>query len=296
MKSILLCISFCFFWFTTANALASLPTNTEVEFKEALNHVRQNFKKQDVSNTILKLESLIKKEQIDMTKYGLGRGIFQYWLSETTKISENKRIKNCQKNLTKFSKQIIHFKQSDSNQLVSYKSNATEGLSILSKQESQEIFNILRGHDDDIVYSEYGTGCESRAYAMNLIMDQMCINSAKAFIESPTIQLEDHNWSWYYHVAPIILVKIDKKITPYIIDPSIFETPVPLTKWVNKLREQHAQNKYDITLTNKYTLFPSEKDIILSGYKDKDKEEVDSRLFQRNLLRIIRPFKGSIKN
>jgi hypothetical protein len=280
----------------SVSIFAKVPTIGEKEFIKTLNQVRQSFKVKDMSFHISKLESLVKSEQIDIADYGLGKGVFKYWLQETTKISKNQRANNCKNQKTNFPLESILKGHLKSDKYLRYTSNIKKNLSVLSEQDAQEVFNILKGYDNDLVYSEYGIGCESRAYAMNLIMDEMCINSAKAFVESEKIQLEGHSWSWYYHVAPIVLVRSGDTTIPFIMDPAIFDSAVPLTTWIEKLREQHYYNEYAITLTSKYVLLPSGKNLELSDYRAIDIDEVNERLLLRSLLRIVRPFMKPLKN
>ena len=287
---------FIFLWLVSLSVLAATLSKSEQEFKRTLNEVRQSFQTKDMSFEVAKLQKLAESEKIDIAKYGLGKGIFKYWLEVTSKISKNKRQNNCLNQKVNHPSQSVEFTTLPRDKNLNYSSYLSESLSVLSLNDAKEVFNILHGYENDLVYSEYGMGCESRAYAMNLIMDEMCINSAKAFIESPKIQLEGHDWSWVYHVAPIILVKDKNKTIPYILDPGIFKTAVPLSTWVEKLREQNQSNNYEVTLTNKYILLPGDKELKHKEYRESDKDEVDDRLLIRSLLRIVRPFIRPLKS
>ena len=278
------------------NIFSKAPSLVEQDFLKTLNEVRSSFTTKDMSLEIAKLEKLAEDGQIDIAEFGLGRGIFKYWLEVTTKVSKKLRSQKCKNLKASFSHKTVSSTHLNSDQYLKYSSKLNDKLSVLTEKDAQEVFNILRGYDNDLVYSEYGMGCESRAYAMNLIMDEMCINSAKVFIESEKIQLKDHNWSWIYHVAPIVLVKKGNDEIPYIMDPSLFKTAVPLKTWIEKLREQHYYNEYKLTFTDKYILLPMDKDLKLTSYRESDKEEADDRLFIRSLLRIVRPFKRPLKN
>jgi hypothetical protein len=278
------------------SVFSKLPSPAEKDFLKTLNEVRSSYSTKDMSFQIAKLEKASEEGQIDIAEFGLGRGIFKYWLEVTTKVSKKLRSQKCKNLKASFSHKTVSSTHLNSDQYLKYSSKLNEKLSALTERDAQEVFNILRGYDKELVYSEYGMGCESRAYAMNLIMDEMCINSAKVFIESEKIQLKDHNWSWIYHVAPIVLVKKGNEEIPYIMDPSLFKNAVPLQTWIEKLREQHYYNEYSLTFTDKYILLPKDKDLKLTSYRKADKEEADKRLFIRSLLRIVRPFKSPLKN
>jgi len=260
------------------------------EFKNLLEYVRSNYKTQNVNRDISKLESLVNEDHIDIGDYGLGRGIFDYWRKETSLIEFNSLKNKCHKYKTQFKKESINnlFTSSES---LKYKIYGNLNLSVVSRKTLQNTFDVLKGFDDELVFSEYGNGCESRAHEMARMLDEMCIESAKVFVESDKIQLPGKTWWWGYHVAPIVLVNEGQKINPYVLDPSLFSEPVSLNRWLGKLKEVNPKNTYDISLTTKYVLMPSDKDLELDDYQAQDLDTVESTLFKRKLLRFIRPFK-----
>ncbi|MBT4790494.1 MAG: hypothetical protein HON90_02905 [Halobacteriovoraceae bacterium] len=284
MKKILLLALFFQFSLTT------LASNSRPgEFNELLRWVRLNFQNQNVSNEITQLEHLVQKNKIDLARYGLGRGIFDFWKEETLSVTQNIWEKNCRQSSQRFIQKSITPFTPRPEELIKYTTKNQVHLSVLSENEVQTVFKILFNHDDDIVFSEFGNSCESRAHAMAIIMDKMCINSGKAFVESDKIQIDDYNWSWSFHVAPIVLVKVNHKIVPYILDPSLFSQAVKLTKWINKLSQRNIDNTYDITFTKKYNYFPLSKSLDLDMYQNDDIDIMGRRLSKRYWLRFIRP-------
>lgn len=286
-KNIVLAISLVF----TSILFAGPLSNTDREFIELKNAVITQFKNRNVNADITELEKLAEK--LDISRFGLGPGVFSYWRKETSKLGIKDLKKTCSYN--KMDSTEISAVKMSSDQYVKYQTRESAPLTVVSLQMAEKVFQILKGQDYKLVFTEYGTGCESRAHRMAQLIDEFCINSAKAFIESPTIQLPGHAWSWYYHVAPILMVKTDDGVIPYIMDPAVFDHAEPLTKWVEYLRAEHYYNEYLITLTSKYILFPIRKDNTPQGYTEPDEWFVKKKIWQRQGLRFIRPFLGPIE-
>ena len=291
MKGLLLCINISLF---SCALFANENHLNQSEFKDLLENVRSNYKTKNVNRDISELESLVRRHQIDIGEYGLGRGIFDYWRKETSLIEYNSLKNKCHKYKTQFKQEPIKNNLFTSSETLKYKVYGNINLSVISKMTLRNIFDVLKGFDDELVFSEYGNGCESRAHEIARMLDEICIESAKVFVESDKIQLTGKTWWWGYHVAPIVLVNEGQKINPYVLDPSLFGEPVSLTKWLGKLKEVNPKNTYDISLTTKYILMPSDKDLELDNYQTQDLDTVESTLFKRKLLRFIRPFKKSL--
>lgn len=78
-------------------------------------------------------------------------------------------------------------------------------------------------------------GCHARAHEMSQLLEKMGYITGKVFIEG-NLRVETKNSpkgyvEWWYHVAPIILVETRGKLEPYVIDPSVFDKPVPAEEW-----------------------------------------------------------------
>jgi hypothetical protein len=246
---------------------------------------------------ILELEKLIKSQNIDISRYGLGLGVIPHWKETTLEVTEKEIQKACESNsfINEEEKLTnIEFKNSE---YIKFKQiHNTQSLSVMNSSSVQDLFNLLASKENYLVHSEYGNSCESRAHAMAKIMDKLCIKSGKAFIQSKKIQVADYSWWWLYHVAPIVLVEDGDKKVPYILDPSVFDRAVPLTTWIGKLRARNYYNKYYMTIASRYTLMPWDASKNLQEYQFGDSFEVEWRLVKRKFLRMFRPFIGEIKS
>ncbi len=278
--------------FLTPPAIAT-PNAYEEEFHSLLNKVRSDFRTRNVNSEISRLEDLVELGQININYYGLGKGLFSYWRSVTSDYALSQIQNSCKQNGEL--KTILKSEFNRSKNL-SYHLNPNINVSVIDLDYVQEIFQILYGHDNEIVFSEYGNACESRAHKMSELMDQMCIEVGKVFIQSGKVQLKNHKFWWNYHVAPFVYVRNGETLTPYVFDPSIFKKAVPMLVWIDKLRESHLDNEYKISLTNKYTILPQDITYNLQEFKKDDLDTVEFRMMLRKALRVVRPFLTPLKD
>ena len=61
---------------------------------------------------------------------------------------------------------------------------------------------------------------------------------------------------WWYHVAPVVMVRRFGVVKPYVIDPSLFNEPVPVERWYN-IQTSHEGASIDRTyFTPQYQFSP----------------------------------------
>lgn len=107
-------------------------------------------------------------------------------------------------------------------------------------------------------------GCYARAQEMSRLIEiEENITTGKVFIEGnlKVITKNSPNGyvTWWYHVAPVVLVKG----SPYVIDPSIFQNPVPVNEWFN-IQVQHDRGRKDkayYTTRFHYTPYDASKEM-----------------------------------
>jgi hypothetical protein len=142
----------------------------------------------------------------------------------------------------------------------SKENNETVTVTVLSSKEAEAIFNELASNQK-IPFGYAYDGCYARAAKMSKILEEKGIISGKAFVEgnlnvvSPVLG----DVHWWYHVAPVILVKIDDKEIPYVIDPSLFKKPVPFSEWRDSMTggdKTHLSREY---FTNRFSYSPDDK-------------------------------------
>lgn len=90
-------------------------------------------------------------------------------------------------------------------------------------------------------------GCFARAHAMSWVIENnFGYTSYKRFIlaknSNRPLTVKATKWgnrgcciTWSFHVAPVVKVRIGNRIEIYVLDPSIFDEPVPVAVWDNSM-------------------------------------------------------------
>lgn len=130
-------------------------------------------------------------------------------------------------------------------------------LSVLSESEATKAFNELASRKD-IPYGYPKDGCFARAHKMGKLLEDKGIISGKAFIEGALYVDTDEygTLNWGYHVAPIVMVKKDSEIVPYIFDPSLFSKPVPYKEWKEAMVSPSRGTFEREYFTNRFSYYP----------------------------------------
>lgn len=109
----------------------------------------------------------------------------------------------------------------------------------ITMDRAKELFKKAQGMKD-IAWKYKPDGCYARAHLMARRFEAEGVRVDKVWIKGdlyvpgtePLIQ-------WNFHVAPIVYVKNDKgEIQKMVIDPSLFETPVTVEEWDNKMSKK----------------------------------------------------------
>lgn len=145
-------------------------------------------------------------------------------------------------------------------ELRSEANDQTIKLSVISEDEVNEYFNEMASNQS-IPFGYAYDGCYARAHKMSRLLEDKGVITGKAFVEgnlnvvSPVLG----NVNWWYHVAPVVLVKKDGKEIPYVIDPSLFKKPVPFSEWRDYMTAGKKENVNSEYFTNRFSYSPSDK-------------------------------------
>ncbi len=165
-----------------------------------------------------------------------------------------------------------------------------KAVTALSKKDAQNLFYDLK-NKSDIPFEFSLAGCEQRAHEMSRLLLLKGITPLKAFVsvdedESPRLQVphpqkKGHIIRWKYHVAPVVLVKENGQLVPYVIDPSIENKIVPLSEWRSHMTRHDPKIKVrtEITTANQFDVDGRLK----PDFKDQD--------FNRSNQESLREFK-----
>lgn len=109
---------------------------------------------------------------------------------------------------------------------------------VVKPKKLNEIFQQLASRKD-IPFWLPDDGCYARAHKMAVLLETMGITSVKIFTVGRLrvdVDAKTHPRGevlWRYHVAPAVLTYQNKQYQVMVIDPSLFNRPVPAQEWVN---------------------------------------------------------------
>lgn len=177
--------------------------------------------------------------------------------------------------------------------LFSRGNNQKIDLTVLSEDEVTNIFNDLAARDD-IPFGFPMDGCYARAHKMVRIMESKGVIAGKAFVEGQLfVDTKYGEVGWSYHVAPVVLVKIGGKIQPYVIDPSIFNKPVPYETWKGKMLEKKKAVFDREYYTNRFAYDPDDREERYSDYRDENIQDMNDT--NRHYSRMVFMYNEQMK-
>ncbi len=121
-------------------------------------------------------------------------------------------------------------------------------VNIVTPEHAIELFNKMK-NQPQIPFDYPADGCYARAHEMSMLLEKEGVITGKAFIEGD-LRVETPSSTkgyveWRYHVAPMLVVKErENSYKIYIIDPSIFDKPVPVEEW-QKIQTKHFSGRME---------------------------------------------------
>ncbi|RPJ78261.1 MAG: hypothetical protein EHM20_04330 [Alphaproteobacteria bacterium] len=179
--------------------------------------------------------------------------------------------------------------------LESPENNKSIELTVLTEKNVNSIFSDLASRKD-IPFGYPMDGCYARAHQMVQILEEQGIIAGKAFIEGDLFveSSEFGEVNWGYHVAPVVMVKKGNKTIPYVIDPSLFNKPVPQAEWKAKMLTKSKASMSREYYTKRFAYDPSERESDLTDYPE---ETVDDMVkTNQNYSDLLKRFKERLKN
>ena len=139
---------------------------------------------------------------------------------------------------------------------LSFEQALTEASVIENMDSLTELFNKLK-EDSSIPFDYIEGGCYARAEKMCLDLDIYHINSCKIFVEGDLKVATKHGTAeWWFHVAPIVLLNENGSHKPYVLDPSLFDRPVPVSEWISLQTDNMPARVKAIQVTKKFAFSP----------------------------------------
>lgn len=135
-------------------------------------------------------------------------------------------------------------------------------VSVVSLKKANQLFQEMKSHKE-IPFDYPEDGCYARAHRMAMLLEKQGIIVAKGFVEGDlsvnTKNSKEGYVRWWYHVAPVLLVRDEKTsaLIPYIIDPSVFDEAVPMSKWTGiQTSDNQKECTNRIYYTNRFSYTP----------------------------------------
>ncbi len=141
-------------------------------------------------------------------------------------------------------------------------------------KKAQELFDELKkaefsfgGKKANIPFCYVDAGCYIRAHKMSKLLTKKGYKVEKAFAVAKSGFLRAYSiytgdvalgkepvQTWEYHVAPVINVQTGQGVKQYVIDPSLFDKPVHIDEWVERMKYKGQKNdevKVDLYIASK---------------------------------------------
>jgi hypothetical protein len=105
-------------------------------------------------------------------------------------------------------------------------------------------------------------GCYARTFQMHRISEKKGIKMGSIYIEGDfdvkTPKSISPSAHWQYHVAPVIPVYTDAGIVMMVIDPSLFDGPVPVEDWRDEIADEDSESPYCLFYSNRFSVEPDD--------------------------------------
>lgn len=178
--------------------------------------------------------------------------------------------------------------------LYSKENNQKIDLTVLSEDEAKTLYDDIASRED-IPFGYPMDGCYARAHQMVRIMEEQGVIAGKAFVEGQLyVDTKFGEVGWGYHVAPVVLVKKDGKVQPYVFDPSLFEKPVPYETWKGKMLVKKKAVLESEYYTNRFAYDPDDKDSKYTEFQDD--HVADMNYANRNFSRVLFMYNQQMKD
>ncbi|MEP7232857.1 MAG: protein-glutamine glutaminase family protein [Ginsengibacter sp.] len=124
----------------------------------------------------------------------------------------------------------------------------------VSKQQAERLFTYFK--DNPLFrWQDTNNDCEDRANAICILLDEWKIQNGKSWVFSGYVLKKTGYLKnrWKYHVAALLPVKEDNKISYYSIDPATADTLTIIEKWAANVTD--SPHSYYIIKNGKYYIF-----------------------------------------
>ena len=139
-------------------------------------------------------------------------------------------------------------------------------VSILEEAEAKTVFADLAGREN--IPHAAPDGGYARAHKMVRLLDDQGITAAKAWVEGQLYvdSIRFGEMGWGFHVAPLVFVRTGQSVTAQVLDPALFDKPVPLETWKARLLAKPKAKLERVYFTTRFAYDLDQRTDTLSGY------------------------------
>lgn len=171
--------------------------------------------------------------------------------------------------------QTIHREMGPMRDLTSPDTGERVSVSVVDEALAREVFDELAARKD-IPYPA-PDGSFARAHKMVRLLDERGLTAAKAWIVG-TLYVDSSRFGemgFTYHVAPLLWVKVGKAMLLEVLDPSLFEKPVPYETWKAKLLAKTKAKATEVFFTTRFVYTPEERKTTGDDYSEESLRDMN---------------------
>jgi len=171
--------------------------------------------------------------------------------------------------------QAIHREVGPMRDLTSPDTGERIPVSMVDEALAREVFQELAARKD-IPYPARD-GNFARAHKMVRLLEERGLTAAKAwilgvlYVDSPRYG----EMGFIYHVAPLLWVKVGKSVLLEVLDPSLFEKPVPYETWKAKLLASPKAKLTQAFFTTRFVYVPEERKTTGDDYSEESLRDMN---------------------
>lgn len=134
-------------------------------------------------------------------------------------------------------------------------------VSVVPEEELNQIFSKI-AKDPKYAFDVPENGCWARAHIMAKELEAKGIRVGKMFVEGTLAvrtkkALNGEGVIWSYHVAPLVAVQTKNGVELRILDPSLFDKPVPVKTWTDRMLPlEKLKDETKMYITDRFNLDP----------------------------------------
>lgn len=119
-------------------------------------------------------------------------------------------------------------------------------ISVISSEMANKLFEMIK-EDKSFSFTYLIEGCQANAHKMSLVAETYNIHFGKIYAEGRLQVKTNHPLkpyiAWGWHVAPFVFVRTEGHDELKVFDPSIFDGPVSIEAWTQKM--MYNKNGYE---------------------------------------------------